>query len=188
MAKKEDKIIELCGAGDKKAQETLFKEYFPYVYKISFAYVQNTQDAEDNTLTAMMNVFANLDKFDSTKAEFRFWVRRITVNACISFLHKNRRLRQEKDIENYTESQDHIATEDHALKMDIKQIIGLVESLPSPQREVVKLQAMEGFTHIEISEILGISEKYSRLCLHMARKKLTAIVGKTELSKMDKAV
>ncbi len=165
-----EQLIKQCIEGKKSAQEQLFKLYYPYVFKISFSWLQNKENAEDASLIAIHAIFNALATYKSAINEFKPWVRRIAINTSITWMRKHNRHQYHEVFDN----QENLAVSerDAGVEYDAKIIIQWVENLRWPHREILKLHALEGFSHAEIAEILQISVPYSRVCLHEARKKL----------------
>lgn len=160
--------------------ELLYRECYGLVYQISYRYLMVKEDAEDNTVNTFVHLFPNLKQFDSAKGNFTIWLKKVCINQCLMYLRKHRKYRIESEIEHYRES---MAVESETEgSMDLKQIIRFIDSLRSPHREVVKLFCIEDFSHREISEILGISDKYSRICLTEARKWLRGMMVKSSIT------
>lgn len=96
------------------------------------------------------------------------WMRRITVNISIN------KLRSQKDIwKELSESEYELGYTDNAMyQLEAKQIMQLIERLPVGYRTVFNLFVVEGYTHKEIAEMMGIDEGTSRSQLAKARKSL----------------
>lgn len=96
------------------------------------------------------------------------WMRRITVNISIN------KLRSQKDIwKELSESENELGYTDNAMyQLEAKQIMQLIERLPVGYRTVFNLFVVEGYTHKEIAEMMGIDEGTSRSQLAKARKSL----------------
>ena len=107
------------------------------------------------------------------------WMRRIAVNISIN------KLRAQKNIWNeISESEYELGYNDIGMQqLEAKQIMQLIEKLPVGYRTVFNLFAVEGYSHKEISEMMGIDEGTSRSQLAKARKSLQEMLEKLNISR-----
>lgn len=161
-------------ANDKKAQYRLYELYSRAMYNICFRMLGNESDAEDVLQNAFIDVFTKLHHFRFESA-IGAWIKRIVVNNCINFL-KKRKLEmvplEDRDVS--IAEPELQKTTDPLLNVDtIKQAIPL---LPEGYRVIFNLYLLEGYDHVEISEILGISVSTSKSQLNRAKAKLRKII------------
>jgi RNA polymerase sigma-70 factor (ECF subfamily) len=112
-----------------------------------------------------MKIFTHLSKFEN-KGNFEAWIRRITINECISFIRANKKVRFTDEDINVSASD---TSDSNIIMLDIQTMIDL---LPYGCKMVFNLYAVEGYKHQEIAELLGISEGTSKSQLAYARKLL----------------
>ena len=166
---KEHQMLRDCIAGNRSAQQGLYDLFSPVIYGICVRYMGYTDEAKDMLQETMV-------KFFQKSAEFRFqgslegWVKRIAVNTCLDQIKKNKA--------KYAGSLDdanHLTADVNAAQpLETKDLLKLVSALPDGYRTVFNMYAIEGFTHAEIGEVLGISENTSKSQLFKARKWLQA--------------
>lgn len=115
-----------------------------------------------------LKIFGNLDKYDF-KLSFDAWFRTVMVRSCIDYYRKNSPKVALVDIE----EQFNLESNDHLIeKLSAEEILELVQKLPPSYRIAFSLYVVEGYSHAEIAEKLGINEGTSRSNLAKARMKL----------------
>ncbi len=139
---------------------------------LCFRYVGDEMIAEDVMIEGFMRVFGKIDQFNSD-GSFEGWIRRIMVNEALGYLRKQKKVLEESmsdemaNIPDYQQADQNLETEE---------ILSLIEKLPTGYRTVFNLYAIEGYAHIEIAEMLGITESTSKSQLHRARAILQKMV------------
>jgi len=132
-------------------------------------------EAEDVLVMAFAKVFEKIDQFKA-EGSFEGWVRKIVVNESLSYLRKNKSMYVETEIETVDKRPDFRLLENHLEADDLLKMVG---DLPAGYRMVFNLYAIDGYSHKEIAEQLGISENTSKSQLSRARawlqKKLTVL-------------
>jgi RNA polymerase sigma-70 factor (ECF subfamily) len=172
---KEAELIEACRKLDRKAQKLLYEQYDAAMFRVVFRYVRDRQDAEDVLLKAFFKVFSHLNQFESRgEGSLNAWIRRIVVNESLMFLRK-----QPFDWVPVEEAHTEYSDAQADINLNAEDIIREVRNLAPGFRAVFNLYAIEGYTHPEIAEMLGISEGTSKSQLSRARQilreKLTQI-------------
>lgn len=185
---KEEELVKGCLKRDRNAQKQLYDAYSGKMYSICFRYVKNSMEAEDVLVTAFTKIF---DKIDQFKAEgsFEGWIRRIMVNEALSSIRKNKTMYVETDLEAADRQPDYDQLGDH---LEAEDLINLIQELPPGYRVVFNMYAIDGYSHKEIAEELGISENTSKSQLSRARVFLQKLLRNQELalqinSKSDEA-
>lgn len=124
-----------------------------------------------------MKVFEKLGQFRGD-GPLGGWVRRIMVNEALIYLRKNQRHRHTDAVD---EENDDAPVEASVLAdLGAEELIALIAGLPAGYRTVFNLYAVEGYSHKEIAEQLGISESTSKTQFHKAKQQLRAQVEKLE--------
>jgi RNA polymerase sigma factor (sigma-70 family) len=161
----ESELIRGCINGDRKMQEMLYYRFSPKMYTVCLRYSTNADDAQDLLQDGFIKVFKNLEKFRG-EGSFEGWMRRIFVNTSIEQFRKKTKLTTVTDPEqNIIEDKEWNAFESLAEK----DIIKIVQELSPGYRQVFNMYIIEGFSHKEIGDILGISEGTSKSQLARAR-------------------
>ncbi len=158
-------LIQLAIAQDRQSQKVLYQKYAPKLLSICRQYVADSHTAEDLLVTAFMKIFTNLSNYEN-QGKFEAWIRRITVNECISHIRANKKFR-------FAEEHEIVTISDGAdLSLHTEDIQGMIDNLPFGCKMVFNLFAVEGYKHHEIAVMLNISEGTSKSQLAYARKLL----------------
>ena len=173
-------IIRGCASGSVHAQEKLYRLFAPKMFGVCLRYAKDNTEAEDNLQDGFVKVFTNIKKFRH-EGSFEGWIRRIMVNVCLEKYRKQHLLHPVEDVGIY-DSPGY--SEDVVDKMSADELLELIQQLPPRYRLVFNLFVMEGMSHQEIGEELGITEGTSKSNLARARdilkRKVTALYGETK--------
>jgi RNA polymerase sigma factor (sigma-70 family) len=162
----EEEIVQGCKAGSRKSQRLLYDRYSKKMLGVCLRYCQNREEAEDVLQDGFIKVFTNIDSFKE-QGSFEGWIRRIMVNTAINNYQSNLKRYYHSDVEEETGiSSDQV---DAFNKLSAMDLLRIIQSLPEGYRMVFNMYAIEGYTHKEIGEMLGISENTSKSQLSRAR-------------------
>lgn len=137
------------------------------MYSVCLRYVKNNTDADDVFQQGFMLVYKNIGQLKNIDA-LSGWIKRIFVNVAIEHNRKKNQLRVVENIET-----ERISTTDvnNAIsQMAVNEITNYIQLLPNGCREVFNLYVIDGFSHKEIADQLGISVGTSKSQLFDARK------------------
>lgn len=168
----ENDLIDGCRRGDNHAQQRVFDLYSSRMYGICRRYVKNSMLAEDVLVMAFTKVFERIGQFKGD-GSFEGWIRRITVNEALTSLRKTRVMMVETDLEYADREPDYNAIADH---LEAEDLLKMIEKLPPGYRIVFNLYAIDGYSHKEIADHLGISENTSKSQLSRARMYLQKLL------------
>ncbi|MCV9386146.1 RNA polymerase sigma factor [Reichenbachiella ulvae] len=164
----EGELVKRCQAQDAEAQRELYERYADKLYRIGFRYLSEETAAEDAVTEGFLKIFAKIPQFEFRgKGSLEGWLKRIIVNESLMLLRK--RKQKLVDIEHSAEKDNGYSIDQGLIEEDI---IAEVRKLPKGYRTVFNLYAIEGYTHREIGEKLGISENTSKSQLSKARASL----------------
>ena len=179
MSKKVNHIIEKCIKGDQKSQMHLYDLYCEAMFCAANRYLKNEEEAKDAMQDGFIKAFTKLETFNGT-VSFGAWLKKIIINQCIDVLKRNR-------VETISiEEQVLEVVDDESWKFDIKYsketIINAIHSLKDKYKLILQLYLIEGYDHIEISEIAEIPIKTSRTNLRRGKILLREVLkkGKSE--------
>jgi RNA polymerase sigma factor (sigma-70 family) len=179
----ESDLIAGCIEGDRQMQEELYGRFAPKMYAVCMRYADNANDAQDLLQEGFIKVYKNLHRFRA-EGSFEGWIRRVFINSSIEHLRRkkmNLATVSEKE-ENSIENTD-ISALDNLAEKDI---INLIQDLSPGYRTVFNLYVIEGYSHKEIGDQLGISEGTSKSQLARAKailqKKVTQYLSDTKKS------
>lgn len=158
-------LVEGCKKGDPLYQRALYQRFYKLMYGVCLRYTDNRDDAEDILQDGFVKVFKNLNSFQG-KGSFEGWVRRIMVHTSIEHYRRNSRY----FMVDVNDAYDLETDSDVVSSLSREEILSLIRKLPVGYRTVFNLYAVEGYSHREIGEMLGISEGTSKSQLSRAKK------------------
>lgn len=172
-----DQLLIRCKAGERKAQELLYKQFAGKMLGVCMRYATDRMEAEDMLQNGFIKVFQKLTDYRGEGA-FEGWVRRIMVHSSIEYYRKHHKMMQVVDME---EAGSELSVNPIAASnLDAKVLLGLIQQLSPGYRMVFNLYALEGYSHKEISGMMGISEGASKSQLSRARTILKEQIAKME--------
>ncbi|MBQ0077683.1 MAG: sigma-70 family RNA polymerase sigma factor [Bacteroidales bacterium] len=153
-------------SGSTRAQKAIYDELSPKMYAVCLRYMGDREAAQDILQDAFVTLFSKLDTY-SGEGSFEGWARKIFVNTALMSLRKHDNLRDAEDVsEAFSISS---GEPDAVQKIGYKELIRLIGELPPGFRTVFNLYVLEGYSHKDIADALGISEVTSRSQLQRAR-------------------
>lgn len=161
-----DRLLKACIQGDRKAQRKLFEQLAPKMFPVCLRYMNNREMAEDVLQDGFVTLFSKLDSYSGT-GSFEGWARKIFVNTALMQLRRNDVLRESDNLDDAWD----IGSPDPSPIQEIgyKELLELIAELPPGFRTVFNMYVIEGYSHKEIADELGISENTSRSQLQRAR-------------------
>lgn len=168
----ESDLVSGCIEGDRKAQRALYERFAPKMYGVCLRYAGNAEEAEDILQEGFIKVFRKISSYRGD-GSFEGWIRRIFVNTAIEYYRKKTYLQPITEHEENTVEGKYLSVLD---SMAEKDIIKLVQQLSPGYRTVFNMYVVEGYTHKQISELLGISEGTSKSQLSRAKQILQEMV------------
>jgi len=166
-------VIDQCLRNEPRGQEALYKAYSAKMFGICLRYAASRMEAEDILQEGFIKIFQNLSKLHSPEA-IDGWIRRIMVNTAINYY--TRQLKFQNDVSLKNEMPDATIPEDALSKLSYKELLKILQGLPAGYRTVFNLFVIEGYTHKEIGELLGISENTSKSQLFRAKSSMKNIL------------
>lgn len=181
-------LIEDCAKGNRKAQFQLYKSCFSLLMSVCMRYRKNENDAAEILNVGFLKILNNLDKYKSG-VPFEAWIRRIMINTLIDDFRKNRKVRElieHTDFEHEEIFTDQVDYNEADKAFDASDLQALIQKLPPMSKKVFNLYAIDGYSHKEVGELLGISDGTSKWHLSFARKKLQEMLkNKIQSSKVS---
>ncbi|MDP5172035.1 MAG: RNA polymerase sigma factor [Bacteroidia bacterium] len=162
-------IIDGCRKGDKMSQRRFYEHFSPKMLAVCHRYARQEGDAHDMLQDAFIKVFQNFSKYDD-RGSVEGWVRRVVVNTAIDHLRKHKYQLQQTEVNEAIHETTN--AEDALDHMELSFLYDVIQSLPEGYRMIFNLYAIEGFSHAEIGEKLGINESTSRSQYTRARSQL----------------
>lgn len=168
----DEQLMDGCIRNDRIYQEALYKKYASTMFGICLRYAVDTPQAEDMMQEGFVKVYSHIHQF-RREGSFEGWMKRIFVNTAIEWLRRNSQMNQMLDVETSPMSR---VQQDDFHKLSAKDLMGLIQSLAPGYRTVFNLYAIEGYSHKEIGELLGISEGTSKSQFARSRYMLEKMV------------
>ena len=172
-----DELVKHCKAGERKAQEMLYKQFASKMLGVCCRYATDRMEAEDMMQNGFIRVFQKIGDFRG-EGSFEGWMRRIMVHSSIEYYRKHHKMMQLVDLD---EAGAECASNPLAsAKLEANDLLLLIQQLSPGYRIVFNLYAIEGYSHREIAAIVGITEGASKSQLSRARSILREQVIKME--------
>ena len=171
----EEFLLEQCRKGNRSAQKRLFDSLAPKMSAICLRYMGNRDDSDDVLQEGFVTLFSKLDSFQGI-GSFEGWARRIFVNTALMHLRKKDALKMSDGLD----AAFKIGNDEHTPieNLGYKELLRMVAALPDGLRTVFNLYVIEGYSHKEIAESLGMEEATSRSKLQRARARLQEMIKK----------
>jgi RNA polymerase sigma factor (sigma-70 family) len=173
----EQQVIQACIENNPNAQRQLFEFYAPKMLAICCRYCQNREDAKDAMHEGFIKVFKQLKKFKQ-ESKLETWITRIMIFTAIDHFKKSTKYKlfaDDKQVYDIAGDEDYYI-EYEEQEIDANKLRECIQTLPDGYRMVFSMYAIDGFSHKQISEELGISVGTSKSQLARARKQLQQIV------------
>lgn len=159
-----DRLIKNCIKQDAQAQSQLYKQYASKLFTLCLKYSRNYAEAEDNLHDAFITVFSKIDQYNN-KGSFEGWLKRIAINTSLQRYRDNAGV---FDIVNEERIED-VKVDINDSEVSIDFLLGIIQELPDRYRLVFNLYVLDGYSHVEISELINISTGTSKSNLARAR-------------------
>ncbi len=160
-----DEIIKGCKAGKVRDQERLFNLYSEEMFGVCLYYSRDPSEAEDLMHDGFLKIFKHINTY-RYQGSFEGWMRKIMVNTSLERFRKDRHLYPLSEMENTIED---VMEENIIGQIATKDLVKMIQDLSPRYRMVFNLYAIEGYSHKEISEMMGITEGTSKSNLARAR-------------------
>src|SRR6187549_3482180 len=153
----ENELIEGCRKGNRASQKALYDRYCRKMLVVCLRYSKTTAEAEDILQEGFVKVFNSIKDFRQ-ESKLETWITRIMVNTALNVQRRKLYLYPMVDVEELELPEDEVSISG----IHFMQLIEMIQGLPQGCQIVFNLFAIEGFSHKEIAEKLGISEGTSK--------------------------
>ena len=172
---RETEWIEGAKRGDRRSQKAIYDLLSAKMFAVCLRYMGDRDVAEDILQDGFVTLFSKLDSY-SGDGSFEGWARKIFVNTALMSLRKKDVLKQSEDVDTAW----NVLSEDPTpiQKITYDELLDCIAELPPGFRTVFNMYVVEGYSHKEIAEELGISETTSRSQLLRARAMLQGKIKK----------
>ncbi len=159
-------LVNECVKGNARAQRELFDKFAGKMLSVCLRYAKNTEQAEDVLQDGFVKVFMKLSDFKK-EGSLEGWIRRIMVNTALDQIRKEVKFKGDLDIEDVGYKLENNAFIEE--EMMAEDLMKLVRAMPDGYRVVFNMFAIEGYSHAEIAETLGVTENTSKSQYSRAR-------------------
>ncbi len=164
----ESELINACVAQETWAQQKLYEQNYPKLMAICMRYASHQDEALDLLHEGFIKIFKNIDKYQANTSLLA-WMKTIVINTAIDHFRKLAKKRTE-NLDNIYDMES--GQVDTVSEINEKDILKSIQKLSPAYRSVFNLYVIEGYSHKEVGELLGITESTSRSNLVKARTKL----------------
>jgi RNA polymerase sigma-70 factor (ECF subfamily) len=169
-------LVKGCARGDRRSLELLYKRYFSFAMSICIRYTKDENEAMEIVNDSYMKVLDSLSGYDTSRP-FKPWYGRVLVNTAIDTYRKNIKHNEHLSISSITETEE--SEPEIEIELSVNDILTLYKHLPENYKITFNLFEIEGYTHDEIGQMLGVTPSTSRSNLTRAKKMLRELYNKS---------
>lgn len=171
MKSEAESLVEACLRHDERAYKRLYDAYAPKMLGVCLRYAHDRDAAQDMLHDGFIKVFDNLKSLKDP-AQLGGWIRRVMVNTALNAL---RSIRETTTLDDPEAAEMPLTVNYDGY--DTERILLAIQRLPEQYRAVFNLYEIEGYSHAEIGEKMGIKESSVRSILSRAKQKLAKDLG-----------
>lgn len=158
-------MISNCLKNNRKSQKELYESILPCLESVCRRYLRNESDLGDALQISFVKIFKNLKLFNPTISSLQTWSCKIAINTCLNLNSQRKRsFTEEFNVEIHDSLTNPIVE-----KIETEELLNWLKQMPEDYFIVFNLFVVDGFSHIEISRLLGITEALSRKRLSRGR-------------------
>lgn len=173
----EEELIKQCLKNDQRAQRMLFDMFSPKMMSVCMRYASNRDEAEDILQDGFVKVFSKLNLYKGD-GSFEGWIRRTIINTALDQIRRTKKNIIDVDLS----EADYLAGEDEKVvsRLRTEEVMQIIQNMPDGYRTVFNLFAIEGYSHKEIADELGVTESTSKTQYKKARNYLMGVIVERE--------
>jgi RNA polymerase sigma factor (sigma-70 family) len=169
----DEELVKECVSGNAIAQKKFYDLFARKMMGVCLRYSKDYNEAQDVLQDGFVKIFNKLPAFES-KGSLEGWVRRIIVNTALDAYRKAKKHQNNVDIDSVSYLLD---SDDYTIEnINADDLLKIIHAIPEGYRVVFNLFAIEGYSHKEIAERLGVTESTSKSQFSRARKMLRKIL------------
>jgi RNA polymerase sigma factor (sigma-70 family) len=155
----DEELVKECVSGNPIAQKKFYDLFAKKMMGVCLRYMNNEDEAQDVLQDGFIKIFSKLRDFES-KGSLEGWVRRIMVNTALDQYRKNKKHQSDVDVDvvGYKLEKNDFIIE----SITAQDLLKIIQGIPEGYRVVFNLFAIEGYSHKEIAERLGVTESTSK--------------------------
>ncbi|MBO4625282.1 MAG: sigma-70 family RNA polymerase sigma factor [Bacteroidales bacterium] len=167
----EQRLARLCSEGNREAEEELYTRYAARVFTLCRRYSDNPDEAKDLMQEALLKALDRISTFKYTgNGSLYGWISRIAINLALNQIKRRRWRTVSLDFGGHDNLPE--PTEEEMVSIPQEKLLEWIAELPDVRKAVFNLYCLDGYSHKEIAQMLGISEKGSAGMLAKARRQL----------------
>ena len=164
-------LVERIRQKDQRAMAELYRQYVEELSSVCYRYVPHESDAKDVLQNSFVKIFTSIGSIEFRgEASFRGWMKKVVANEALCFLKNRKRLLYAEQAAVSLSAEPDEEPEPERISPD--ELHRLIKELPDGYRTVLNLFVFEGYSHRQISQLLGISEATSASQLYYAKRLL----------------
>lgn len=172
----EQHILQLFARGDSRAMDVLYAQFADYMAGVCVRYVPRPDDTRDVLQEALIKIFSSIGGFNYRgEGSLKAWLTRVVVNEALMFLRDKKKM---LFVDSEREIPDTPEEPPDTSGLTAEMVDEALRQLPDGYRAVFNLYAIEGRSHKEIAELLGIKPDTSASQYHRAKAMLARILRK----------
>lgn len=169
-------ILQLFARGDSRAMDVLYAEFADYMAGVCVRYVTQPDDIRDVLQEALIKIFSSIGSFNYRgEGSLKAWLTRVAVNESLMFLRDKKKM---LFVDSEREIPDTPEEPPDTSGLTAEMVDEALRQLPDGYRAVFNLYAIEGKSHKEIAELLGIKPDTSASQYHRAKAMLARLLSK----------
>ena len=176
-----EKLIKRVKAGDTDALKTVYDAYSQRMRNACIKITQEDEDTVDDLVQeSFIRAYYSLEKLKDA-SKFGEWLVAITKNVSLRYLERKRKIQ----VLSFSEIGDGFDVESSYTsdsKLEEKELFELIDKLPSGYCNVFRMAVIDGFSHKEIAEKLGIEPHSSSSQLTRAKGLLRNMINRRMLT------
>lgn len=168
-------LIKGCLKNNRASQKQLYEKYAEVMLGVCYRYTKSVADAEDVLQEGFTRVFKNLHQY-RFEGELAAWIRRIMVTTALNFLKRNAKYQSDLAFDKL--EMHPVADDNPEIILNTKELASLIQQLPTGYQTIFNLHAVEGYSHVEIGAMMGITDGTSRSQYARARALMVTWIKK----------
>ena len=169
----DEQLVKECVSGNTIAQKKFYDLFAKKMMGVCLRYTNDYEEAQDVLQEGFIKIFTKLPDFES-KGSLEGWVRRIMVNTALDAYRRAKKHQNNVDVDSVGYLLD---SNDYTIEtINANDLLKIIHTIPEGYRVVFNLFAIEGYSHKEIAERLGVTESTSKSQFSRAKKMLRKIL------------
>ncbi|MBC8048010.1 MAG: RNA polymerase sigma factor [Fimbriimonadaceae bacterium] len=169
----EPALLKKCASGERQAQNKLYKQSFSLLMGVCSRYTKNKDDAMALLNLGFCKILMHADKYKEHIPP-ELWMRRVMINTAIDEFRKNKNYNEQTQLKDFSDHSVELSYDDseanlYDAKIESERLQQMLNELPNITGKVFNLFAIDGYSHKEIAELLGMSEGTSKWHVNNAR-------------------